>query len=64
MKLLWRAGASVLLLAQFGMAMRSPGDYYPNLWPKPKVSSPPNSLAYDPRYPDVYDTWRFRYTCQ
>lgn len=32
---------------------------------KPKVSSPlPNSLAHDPRYPGVYDTWRFRYACE
>jgi hypothetical protein len=71
MRTVWLTAALVLLLATVSaaplgsMAMRSNGDCVPMLWPKPQVSSPPaNSLAHDPRAPGVYDTWRFRYTCQ
>jgi hypothetical protein len=40
------------------------GMHFEEIYGKPKVSSPPaNSVAHDPRYPGVYDTWRFRYRC-
>jgi len=34
------------------------GMHFEEIYGKPKVSSPPaNSVAHDPRYPGVYDTW-------